>query len=258
MSSYANHFLTNVILRIDFVSGESQLKTELSNAVKEICIKHFPIAEEKKVEIKEFRISNNPDIQSTIINAEAALEWHFFDKNREKELCITASNIFVEFKAYSSFKEFKEPFWEVLSQLLTTYPDIKLNRVGLRYIDQISMIGDKALRKSWVSYWTKYISAPLIQGLAFVDDDASLTRQMSSIEMNYGDHMLRFQYGIHNEDYPAPNKKRVFILDTDIYAVGLFSLDDIDANLVIFHEKAKAWFERAIKNALRKKMGVIE
>lgn len=258
MSSYTNHFLTNVILRIDFVPGEGQLKKELNNAVKEKCIKHFPIVEEKKIEIQEFRITNNPDLQNTIINTESAIEWHFFGKNREKELCITSSYIYIESKAYSSFTEFKNPFWEVLSQLLTTYPELKLNRVGLRYIDKISLIGDKTQRKTWLAYWQKYISAPLIQGLAFADDDASISRQMNSVDMNYGDHMLRFQYGIHNEDYPAPNKKRVFILDTDVYSVGLFSLDDIEAYLETFHEKAKAWFERAIKDALRKKMGVID
>lgn len=258
MSSYAKHFLTNVILRIDFVSGESQLKTEINTAVKEICIKHFPIAEEKKVEIQEFHISNNPELKSTMVNQQSAYEWHFFGKNREKELCITDSNIFVDFKVYSNFEDFKNQFWEVLTQLLTAYPEIKINRIGLRYIDQISLVGDKTQRKNWKTYWTKYISAQLIEGLAFADADASLARHMNSIEMNYGDHMLRFQYGIHNEDYPAPNKKQVFILDTDIYSIGLFSLDEIDAYLGVFHDKAKAWFERAIKDALRKKMGVKE
>lgn len=42
---YNNHYLTNVIFRVDFVSGIEQIKTNLHPDVKANCIKNFPIAE---------------------------------------------------------------------------------------------------------------------------------------------------------------------------------------------------------------------
>lgn len=258
MSTYKDHFLTNVILRIDFVSSEDQLKQELNPNVKATCIKHFPILEERKVEIQEVQINNNQDGNNTIINQESSFEWHFFGKNREKELAITSKCIFVDFKDYSNFTDFKSQFMEVLKHLIDVYPSIKLNRIGLRYIDQIALSLDKIVQKDWLSYWKKYISAPLLQGLSFPEENDFIARYMSIIEMNYGDHMLKFQYGIHNEDYPAPNKKPVFILDTDIFSVGLYNTEDLDKLLNIFHEKAKKWFEKSIKSELRKKMGLVE
>ena len=80
---------------------------------------------------------------------------------------------------------------------------------------------------------------------------------MASIEMNYTDCMLRFQYGIFNSDYPAPNKKREFILDTDVYSVGLYTMEEIADQIDAFHDRAKNWFEQSIKQPLRIKMGVI-
>ena len=76
--------------------------------------------------------------------------------------------------------------------------------------------------------------------------------------MNYGDFMLRFQYGISNPDYPAPNKKQIFILDTDVYSVGLYSIADVTDVVNQYHEVAKDWFERAIKDNLRKKMEIVD
>ena len=154
--------------------------------------------------------------------------------------------------------ELKEQFFEVLTALTKVYPSLKINRIGLRYVDQIEIAKEGTTRTSWASFWNKYIDSKLIQSLAFADDDKQIARQMNSIEMNYERFMLRFQYGIYNADYPAPNKKHSFIIDTDVYSAGLYDGDECNSLLDIFHEKASMWFEKSIKDALRKKMEVIE
>lgn len=258
MSRYKNHFLSNAIIRVDFVNEETGINTELSPDVKNVCNKYFPILEAKKIEVQEYQINESRAGQTIVTNKKTSFEWHFFGRNREKELTITATSVFVDVKEYTDYESFKSEFFEVLNTMVLSYPGIKINRLGLRYIDSIDLITDRTQKKDWQSYWNKYISASLLCGIGFADDDDALTRQMNKIEMNYGDYMLRFQYGIHNSDYPAPNKKKMYILDTDVYSVGLMTIPEAMELLDVYHTKAKEWFEKSIKAALRTKMGVIE
>ena len=78
---------------------------------------------------------------------------------------------------------------------------------------------------------------------------------MNLIETDYGDFNVRFQYGIFNSDYPAINKKKVFVLDTDVYATGIFEYDECDQYIINFHQKAKNYFEKSIRESLKIIMG---
>ena len=253
--SYQRTFLSDVILRVDFVSIEESLKKTISPDVRNICVKYFPIPEERNVETQQVLVTNEPGVQNTVLNKEQFLEWHFFGKEKEKELCISSNCMFVDIKRYTSFIDLQQQFFEIMDVLLQKYPAIRINRIGLRYVNQISLPSEKKPRNSWHNYWNKYISDALVKSLAFVDNDSALARHMSSVEMNYGDYLLRFQYGIFNPDYPAANKKNIYVIDTDIYATGLIDSDDVKAYAAEFHAKANEWFEKAIKQELRDKLG---
>lgn len=252
---YKTQFLTDVILRVDFVSPEESIKKSISPEVKNACVKDFPITEERIVETQQVFVTNEPGSQNTVLNKEQFSEWHFYGKEKEKELCISNNCFFVNLKLYTSFNELKSQFFDVLDVLLQNYSNIRINRVGLRYVNQIDLPFEKKARKTWSSYWGKYISDALVKSLSFADTDTAISRQMNSIEMNYAEYMLRFQYGIFNTDYPAPNKKNSFIIDTDIYATGLIDSEDVKGYAETFHSKANEWFEKAIKQNLRDKMG---
>ncbi len=253
---YANHFLTNVIFRIDFVSEKEELKNNLDRGIKEACVKKFPIQESIEIEQKEVQVQQSEDGGKTITQStEKTTEWHFWGKNREKKLVITKNSMFIDFTKYKSFIEFKADFNVACKALQEVYPDININRIGLRYIDQIK-INDMSTVKTWKTYWNKYISSELVNALQFPDEDKAISRHMTSVEMNYGECMLRFQYGMFNNDYPAPNKRKEFVIDTDVYSLGLFEMGEVEDQMDLFHEKAEAWFEKSIKEALRKKMGV--
>lgn len=256
--TYQNHYLTDVIFRIDFVSPIESIQKDLDADMRNVSAKYFPIPEPRTIEKKEVLVTDQPDKKDVVIKTQKIIEWHFWGKDREKELVIASNCVFVDFKAYHSFTDFKNEFFEIFEALQKAYPDIRPNRMGLRYIDQIDLLSDKSTRKNWGSYWTKYINSDLLRGLFFADDDKAITRYMNSIEMNYGTCMLRFQYGIHNQDYPAPNKKQIFILDTDIYSSGLFTNEDANNAIDDYHTRAKDWFERSIKTALREKMKVVD
>jgi uncharacterized protein (TIGR04255 family) len=65
---------------------------------------------------------------------------------------------------------------------------------------------------------------------------------------------MRFQYGMHNPDYPAPIKKKIFILDYDAYCNGILTKNDIFKYLPIFHEEVQKLFENSISDKLRIRM----
>ena len=257
--AYKMDYLTDVILRLDFSVDCEDIKTELKTEIQSVIANYFPIPEKRSTELQQVISSaNDPDKKELTIKTEKIIEWHYFGKNREKELVITSNYIYILIKKYNSFDILKKEFFDIVGALVKIYNDIKFNRIGLRYIDQVDLINDKTSRKNWHTYWSKYINSNLTSGLSFLDDDQKMSRYLSSIEMNYGDFMLRFQYGISNPDYPAPNKKQIFILDTDVYSVGLYSIADVENVISQYQNVEKDWFERSIKDSLRGKMGVVD
>lgn len=254
---YRNHYLTNVILRIDFVSSISELKTHLQKEISDVCIKYFKIMEEKKLESKQVIVSNNPALQDKIVNIEKLSEWHFFGLRREKELVITDKCIFVDYKkGYTTFEDMKNPFFEILGILKKTYSELGIKRIGLRYIDQISL--EYEVTENWFDYWKRYINEDLLHNLKFAEMQKYISRNMSTLEENFGTYFLRFQYGIFNTDYPSPNKKNTFILDTDVYYDGIIDKDEVEEKVSLFHDEANKLFEKSISEELREKMGKIE
>lgn len=252
---YNNHFLTNVILRADFVFSEEELKHSISDKVKNLCVEMLPIFEERIINAQQLMVNGSMNFSNTIISNEKISEWHFLSGDRDKEICITNNSIYANFTKYTTYSELKEIFTSVFITLISEYPKVKINRIGLRYIDQIELPLEKKKRTNWKAYWNKYINTDLLNGLNFiVNDDDFLSRNMSSIEMNYTDYMLHFQYGIFNPDYPAANKKNLFIIDTDVYSTGLISSDEVENKIDEFHKQAKIWFENSIKDNLRKIM----
>lgn len=251
MTHYKNPYIANVILRLDFVSKEESLNKSLPPNLRQRCIEHFNVPEERK------KIAVRPGNEKIEIVDADEIEWHFFDKNHENEVCICSSAIYISFTRYDNFSDFKKAFFDIADVLFDELPSIRINRIGLRYIDKIDMTDNKAGRKSWSGFWSRYITKSLTHFLEFPDEDNSISRCFGSIDMNYDDCMLRFQYGISNPDYPAPNRKKLFVFDTDVFvhAAGDLDLPSAKNRIDKFHEKAKEWFEKAIKDDLRKKMG---
>ena len=260
MGHYKKNFLEHAILRVDFSSQIEKLKEEINIDVKNKCMEFFPVFETQKIHKKEISVKNTPEGNPDITNKETEdTFWNFFNPQRNRQLAISSNFVHVDYKDYLDFENFGTPFCEVLTELLRKYPDIKPNRLGLRYVDKIRIPDLKKQGRTWGSYWKKYIAQNLLCGINFADDEGNLSRQMNSIEMNYDeDFMLRFQYGIFNEDYPATNKRTIFTIDTDIYSMKLFTLEEIRENIIIFNKKAEQWFEKSIKDPLREIMGKSE
>lgn len=254
--NYKKNYLTDIVLRVDFAAVEETIKCGLNTVVTEKCLKDFPIQEVKEIEKNEVVINSGTKLTETV-KSEKMKEWHFWGINREKQLVIASNCFILVFKTYSCFDDLKQTFLNVFNSFCEYYPNVKIHRIGLRYVNQVNMPSEKTDRKTWYDFWNKYFSLSLTNGLQIVDDDEALSRYITSVEMNYGKFMLRCQYGILNPDYPAINKRQSFLFDTDVYAVGLYELCEISDIIDEFHQKSNKWFENSIKTALRKKMEII-
>jgi uncharacterized protein (TIGR04255 family) len=243
---YQKTFLNQVVARFDFVSPipgiEKALPAQLSNALSEL----FPIVEPQEAIAYQLQFgAGGPQQHQT-----AFKQWNFFGKEREKQLVVALQFAFIVYTAYTSFEDLKANVSAVADALGRTYPDIRVGRFGLRYVNKIEIDG-----LAPVTSWNEYISPLLVSATPFFQAD-KLTRLVEIAEMKCGDLDLRFQFGMPNPDYPAPMKRPSFVLDFDSYIQTAHELPKSLQYMEQAHECIQSLFERSITDKLRECMNV--
>lgn len=201
----------------------------------------FPIAEPKKAIAQELRISPDELRQKR----SELTEWHFHGRDRDKTLTIVPTAVFVEYTSYKDYETLKEEFLGALSVFFDHFVDVIGSRLGLRYINNITLNDGAPLS------WEDYLNERMLCLFQFYQEPGFLARVFHNIELNFGDFNLRYQFGMHNPDYPAPIKKKGFILDLDAYCQSPQDYSDITANLDVFHSRIQELFEMSITDNLR-------
>lgn len=240
---YKENPIKEAIARIDFLNSIEEFKNEIPNEISNKIKKLFPIAESKETISKELRIEPNNEVKHIEIKG---IEWNFFDKERAKRLCITNSTMFIIYYKYDKFDSFYADYKHVLDSLYQYKPDIQLKRFGIRYINNIKFNEGDPLD------WSKYLDPKLLSIFDIPSEKKTISRAFQNIELNCGDYNVRFQYGMHNPDYPAVIKKKVFILDFDAYYGGIMSKADIEEFFPKFHNAIQDLFEKSITDEYRK------
>jgi uncharacterized protein (TIGR04255 family) len=110
------------------------------------------------------------------------------------------------------------------------------------------------LKETHPTEWGKYLNENLLGIFKLADDAKTIARAFHILDFNYGDSNLRFQYGMPNADYPAPIRRKSFVLDFDAYCTLVLSQEEIGTYLDRFHDKIKVAFEQVITDDLRKKL----
>ena len=241
---YKKDFLIKVIVRIDFDTPLPIVGKGPAPSIYDTVKDRFPITEEKKVMGKELLIGPGDTKERSF----ETKEWHYYGKNREKHLTITPNTVFVEYDKYEYYEMLKEDFLSVSDALFISYQKLQVKRLGLRYIDNINIPNEPPTE------WDKYLKPELNTVFALVDDKKTVSRAFHVLEFNYGEDLLRFQFGMFNPDYPAPIKKKIYTLDFDMYVTKILSKSDIGDTLDRFHEKVNRSFEEVITDELRKIM----
>jgi uncharacterized protein (TIGR04255 family) len=242
---YKRDFLNKVIARIDFDTPAPMTSAGPAKGIYATVKERFPITEERKVIGKEFLIGKDVTKERLI----ETKEWHYYGTHREKHLSISPAFMLIGYTKYEYYEKLRDDFVSVSNALFNAYPKLQVKRLGLRYINHIAVSEGKPIE------WDKYLKSELNSMLAIADAKERISRVFHILEFNYGEELLRFQFGMFNPDYPAPIKKKIYTLDYDMYIAKLLDKTDIVQTLNRFHEKVNNFFEEVITDELRKIMG---
>ena len=242
---YKKNYLDNVIVRVDFAKEILDIDKALPESFVSEVIKSFPIPEPRVAQGKEYQIG--PKVMA--VKEVKHQEWYYHGKDRDKSLCITHNAMFINYIKYKdNFENLKKTFMEIIGVLQSAYPDLRFRRLGIRYIDKIEF------NEPDFTSWEKYLDKKLLCIFDVADDKTKISRAFHNLELNYGDMNVKFQYGMHNPDYPAPIKKKIFILDSDVFLDAVQTKQEIEKNLTKFHDKLTQLFEQSITEKLREVM----
>jgi uncharacterized protein (TIGR04255 family) len=246
---YRKPFLKKVIVRIDLATPLESLKKAIHPQLTKNILASFPISEPKKAVIKQFQISPQHKESNEITSEEKY--WFYHSKNREKTICLAQNFVFVEYNQYKSYEELQEDFLSIVHLLVSLYDAFQISRLGLRYINHIE------LNEKDFFNWKKYLKPKLLYNLSLPKERCEIIRVFNNFTISDGDMILQFRYGMHNPDFPAFIKKKLFILDLDAFQEGLIDVDYIENGIDKYHDAIEKQFEDSITDNLRRKMGIV-
>ena len=241
-NKYRNNFLTSVIARVDF-PHPLPVHENLPSSLSETILNFFPISEPKKLKGQAIKFDGE---KIQVEGLGSSTEWNYFGKNREKQLVLNSEFMFISQKKYETFDPLKYEFITIIEKLYEDYPDLQINRFGLRYINEISLPDQTDPLN-----WNDYLNDKLLTLFDIAEDKSKIAKCFNNIIFNFEDFILNFKYGMHNPDFPTPIRKKIFILDYDVHVTTLQDLSDIEENIITFHDKIENFFENHIKEGLR-------
>lgn len=238
---YKKPFLKDVILRLDFGSKVEAFSRALPQKVATAALQRFPLFEPQKTQTQEIMFS----AMALQTKTEDTMQWVYHGRNREKTLTITPEMFLIRNQSYESFENFHGDFDHVLNVLFEAQKDLSVGRVGLRYINILDTPGDDPLA------WADYVNEDMLGIIDMHKDVKALSRAFHIVEFNYDGQNVKFQFGIANPDYPAPIKRRQFVLDIDSYFTGALTQEDVARSVDAAHEKIQSLFEESITERTR-------
>ena len=242
---YKKNFLNEVIARVDFLSPLLQIKDEIPKAISDVVLNIFPIAEPQDVIGSKLQIDGK-GIKTD--KTEDYREWQFHDKKRTKTLKISIKAAIVSYSRYASYENLTSEFFTILDAFFKKYNEAQISRIGLRYINHIKIEGPDPLE------WSEYLNDKIISLFKFSNDKTALLRVFHNLEYSYDDYRIRYQFGMHNPDYPTPIKQKLFVLDIDAFTNYVTDHSQLKTVLDVFHLRIQTIFESSIKDKLRKLM----
>jgi len=245
---YKRDFLDTVVARIDFDAPLPIAKEGPPKSVYASLKARFPITEEKKIVGKELIVSVDAMKERPL----ESTEWHYYGKDRQKQLNIGPAAMYVKYTKYEYYEKLHDDFLSVSDALFDAYPKLQVKRLGLRYIDNITIDEGHPME------WDKYLRPELNSIFSLAEDKSCVSRAFHVLEFNYGEDSLRFQFGMFNPDYPSPIKQKLYVFDSDMYTSKILDKADIEPILNRFHLKLKETFESMITDELRKIMEPVD
>lgn len=253
MPLYAKNFVTQVVLRGDFVRGTVPMVQQSEPLLEAMA--DFPVRKQLNRTKSEVHIQNTPQGPVKDTRTTNFIENNFWTAEKTRHAALCSEYMFLEERRYEGYAPLRDTFLDILDIMAEQYPGMKLRRLGLRYINEIKLPEADAGPGLGAAFWERYINPLLLGGLRFAANDGALARHMCSTELNYGTDRATVRYGVFNGEYPRPNRRREFVLDIDTFCQTEMTPDAAAGKLDEYHTAALSVFEAAITDALRDRMG---
>ena len=254
MSRYERDFITQVVVRADFVSGTAPIAGQVPEGVL-TAVEGWPeraVLNRSRTEVRVQKTPQGPVRDTRTINF---AEHNFWTEGRALHAAVCSEYVFLSQRQYGGYGPLREGFLELLDGVTAAFPNVRLRRIGMRYVNEIKLPDADAGPGLGADFWEHYVNPWLLGGLRFAANDGALARHMCTTELNYGADRATIRYGIFNGEYPKPNRRREFVLDVDTYCQQLLAPDGVPAKLDDYHAAACQVFEAAVTGALRARMG---
>lgn len=245
---YRRNFLSEVIARVDLLNPIEGLEAALPDSLNQSALRTFPVREPRQSIAQELQIGPK---QFATKQSEFT-EWHFHGRRREKTFAIGPTWIYVSYKQYEKYELLRTDFLEQATAFFREYRNAEPSRLGLRYINQIELSSGDPLD------WDPYLNSSMLSIFRVVEGKPRIARTFHNLELAEEDFQVRFQYGMHNPDYPAPIRRKRFVLDLDAYRQGHFEPAELESLLDRFHRRIQEIFEHSITNRLREVLNAAE
>jgi len=247
MPRYRNNFISEAIIRADFEKPLNALNTRVDDDLEIEVMKFFTLKEVREAFSESIRIDQTGKVDRDKV---AFNEWNFWANEKKKRFCITQNFMFIAYNKYINYDDFTTPFMSILRELASIYPDFSCKRLGMRYINNVR------LDEHDVFAWDDYLDKKCLSILSIPEKVDQIRRAFHILELNYpeDDFKVKFQYGIHNPDYPSEVKQKLFVLDYDAYKDGILTKDELIHLVPLFHSKIELIFESVITQRLRDKL----
>lgn len=252
MPHYEKNFITQVVLRADFAPGSVPMVQPEESLL--APLDGFPVRNRLNRTKSDIHIRKTPQGPVRDTQTRNFLENNFWTEDNSRRIALCGEYLFLEEKRYESYAALRDQFLDVLDPAAAQYPDMKIKRLGLRFINEIKLPEADAGPGLGADFWQKYINPFLLGGLRFAANDGALARHMCTTELNYGADRATIKYGVFNAEYPKPNRRREFILDVDAFCTTELAPAAVGAKIDEFHQAACSVFEAAITDALRERM----
>ena len=252
MPAYNSNFISQVIVRADFVTGSVPmvaLPESVSQAASEFLTRSSVNRTKNEVTIRRSPQGTTRDTHTVNF-----VEHNMLNDDKTRHAAVCSEHIVADEKVYHGFASLRDTFLDLLDATVQAYPTMKIKRLGMRYINTVRLPGPDAGPGLGADFWQQYINPLLLGGLRFAANDGALARHMTTTELNYGTDRATIRYGIFNNDYPRPNRRREFILDIDTFCAADVAPADAGTKLEAFHTAALDVFEAAITDKLRERM----
>jgi len=243
---YKRNFITRALLRIDF-NNTVNLTSDILKKFKEKLA--FTDLEFKEGTVKRLELKVDKEDQSFSVMNIGKSGTYKFDKGSAK-FTLDHEKFLLLVNKYERFSSFYEKFKTGFSVMQDLIKINEFKRIGLRYINTISLDEVKEL-----SDWKKFIKPDIVPNYAKIkigNSKFSLRRNMNRFVFGDGEFFVNIHSGIWNKNYPSKLTNKECILDIDCYVDNvILESEDILSKPREMDKIAFKYFEFLITSKLR-------